>query len=91
MKKTAFVLALAAVALLAFAPLAQSGDGYDLSWWTVDSGGATSNEGGSYVLGGTSGQPDAGVLESGGYRLSGGFWGGAALSYPVYLPLVVGG
>ena len=91
MKKTAFLLALAAFASLALAPLGQSGDGYDLSWQTVDGGGASFNEGGAYALGGTSGQPDAGVLEGGGYRLSGGFWGGAAVSYPVYLPLMLRG
>jgi hypothetical protein len=91
MKKTAFLLALAAVASLASAPFVQSGDGYDLPWWTVDSGGVTFNQVGTYVLGGTSGQPDAGLLQAGAYSLSGGFWGGAAVSYPVYLPLVVRG
>jgi LPXTG-site transpeptidase (sortase) family protein len=53
--------------------LAQSG-GYDLSWWTVDGGGATFSTGGSYRLGGTIGQPDAGELSGGSYTLYGGFW-----------------
>jgi len=49
--------------------------------------------GGSYSLGRTIGQPDAGPLLSGDdYLLEGGFWcsrpGGVAL-YHVYLPLVV--
>jgi hypothetical protein len=91
MKKTALLLALAAVASLALAPFVQSGGGYDLSWWTVDSGGATFTAGGLYILGGTSGQPDAALWEGGDYSLTGGFWGGAAVSYPVYLPLVVRG
>jgi hypothetical protein len=68
---------------------AQAGDGYDLSWWTADSGGQTHQTGEGYTLGGTLGQPDAGMLIGPGYTLSGGFWQGAADIYRVYLPLVV--
>ena len=66
-----------------------TGATYDLSWWTVDGGGQTFSTGGDYTLSGTGGQPDAGVLEGNGYTLTGGFWGGAAAQYNVYLPLVV--
>jgi len=84
------LLALTALLLLASVARAQSGGGYDLSWSTVDGGGATWSEGGGYSLGGTIGQPDAGVLSGGGYTLAGGFWpGGAAARYGVYLPLVL--
>ena len=84
------LLTLTALLLLASVALAQSGGGYDLSWSTVDGGGATWSEGGGYALGGTVGQPDAGVLSGGGYTLAGGFWpGGAAARYGVYLPLVL--
>jgi hypothetical protein len=72
--------------------LAQSGGGYDLSWSTVDSGGETFSTGGVYTLGGTAGQPDAGLLMGGSYTLGGGFWGGGAVTLPkytVYLPLVL--
>jgi hypothetical protein len=72
--------------------LAQSGGGYDLSWNTVDGGGVTFSVGGGYELGGTAGQPDAGVLSGGGYTLGGGFWRGGAVALPpyrVYLPLVM--
>ena len=69
--------------------LAQSGGGYDLTWNTVDGGGYTFSTGGGYSLGGTAGQPDAGVLSGGGYTLSGGFWGGGAARYGIYLPLVL--
>ncbi|MFC1781952.1 hypothetical protein ACFL02_00010 [Planctomycetota bacterium] len=55
---------------------AQSGDGYDLSWNTIDGGGGKSM-GGAYELEGTIGQPDAGVMEGGGYILAGGFWPGS--------------
>ncbi len=83
------LLLAALLSLLAPVARAQSGGGYDLTWSTVDGGGYTWSEGGSYSLGGTVGQPDAGVLSGGGYTLSGGFWGGAAACYGVYLPLVL--
>jgi hypothetical protein len=64
---------------------------YDLSWWSVDSGGATFSTGGAYELGGTIGQPDAGTLTGGGYTLGGGFWSGGAVAveHKVYLPVVL--
>ncbi len=54
---------------------AQTGGGYDLTWWTVDGGGGTAS-GGGYTLMGTAGQPDAGTVSGGGYTLYGGFWAG---------------
>lgn len=71
---------------------AQTGAGYDLSWWTADGGGHTWSSGGGYQLSGTAGQPDAGLLAGGGYTLGGGFWRGgetAVVPYGVYLPLVL--
>ena len=63
--------------------------GYELSWYTIDGGGATFSTGGGYQLGGTIGQAGAGALSGGTYTLNGGFWGGAAIAnYNVYLPLV---
>ena len=47
---------------------------FDITWFTVDSGGHTFSTGGSFQLGGTCGQPDAGVLTGGNFTLSGGFW-----------------
>jgi hypothetical protein len=39
---------------------------------------------------GTVGQPDASAaMNGGGYTLAGGFWGGGASQYKVYLPLVI--
>jgi len=68
---------------------AQSGGGYDLTWNTIDCGGG-SCEGGGYTLVGTLGQPDASTAMSGsGYILVGGFWGGAAAQYKIYVPLVL--
>jgi len=62
--------------------------GYDLTWSTVDGGGGVST-GDGYTLSGTAGQPDAGALNGGGYTLAGGFWGGIAACYKVYLPAVI--
>lgn len=76
----------------AVVPLALAQTGYDLSWWTVDGGGQMYSIGGGYEIGGTIGQPDAGVLTGGGFTLGGGFWRGGApveAEYHVYLPLVL--
>jgi hypothetical protein len=64
------------LALLVAVTYAQVGGGFDLSWNTVDGGGGTFSTGGGYSLGGTIGQPDAGVLSGGGYTINGGFWSG---------------
>ena len=81
----AIVLLLSATGLV----LAQGPD-YTLDWWTVDGGGHTFSEGGGYTLGGTIGQPDAGVMAGDPYILQGGFWpGGSVDQYTIYLPLVL--
>ncbi|WP_298820780.1 hypothetical protein [Chloroflexus sp.] len=60
--------------------------GYQLVWYTIDSGGALFSASGSYSLGSTIGQADAGVVGGGGYTLYSGFWG--APDSIVYVPLV---
>ncbi len=60
--------------LLASAVLAQVGGGFDLSWNTVDGGGATFSSGGDLRVGGTIGQPDAGRHSGGSLVVLGGFW-----------------
>lgn len=57
----------------------------DLSWYTIDGGGATFSTGGSFTLGGTIGQPDAGVMSGGTFSLTGGFWGAATGGNPCNL------
>jgi hypothetical protein len=92
MKRKYFILGtvLLLVFLVAGVALAAVEAGYNLGWWTSDSGGGTST-GTGYSLSGTIGQPDAGPLLSGpGYQLTGGFWGGALsglTQHLVYLPL----
>jgi hypothetical protein len=72
---------------------AQSGNGYDLTWHTIDNGGVTVSAGNGYQLGGTIGQPDAGSLSGGNYTLSGGFWqsesSAGPTAYHIFLPLVM--
>ncbi|HSJ56119.1 MAG TPA: hypothetical protein VLC95_03010 [Anaerolineae bacterium] len=65
---------------------------YDLRWQTVDGGGYTWSSGGTYALGGTIGQPDAGNLAAGTYALGGGFWHrmpAAQARHRFYLPVVL--
>jgi hypothetical protein len=98
MRRTTFLVlgaALLALAVLAGLPAGaqQPQQTYTLDWWTVDGGGGTFSTGGGYSLGGTAGQPDAGVLAGGGYTLGGGFWrgGAAAAQHRIFLPLIVRG
>jgi hypothetical protein len=81
------VLCLALTALV----LADSIPNYSLSWWTADGGGTMPNDNSGYTLGGTVGQPDAAVWSGNDYVLAGGFWGGVAVEYRIYLPLVLRG
>ncbi len=80
---------LIALPVLARSQTAPAASSYNLSWYTIDGGGAMNVSGGGYSLNGTIGQPDAGVLSGSGYTLVGGFWGGAAINYNIYLPLVL--
>jgi hypothetical protein len=71
----------------ALTALAQSGGGYDLTWNTIDGGGGTSTSAnGVYKLSGTIGQPDAGTLTGGAYKLNGGFW---LETIPLFLPVIM--
>ncbi len=82
-------LVLVAGLLVVGVAYAQTGGGYDLTWWTVDGGGGTAS-GGGYTLMGTAGQPDAApAISGGGYTLYSGFWPGAEAEYKIYLPLVL--
>ena len=89
MRAIVFLTAALLLLLAASPTLAQSGGGYDLTWSSIDGGGMMFSTGGGYSLGGTIGQPDAGVLSDGGYTLNGGFWGGVDTLQHVYLPIVL--
>lgn len=54
---------------------------FSISRFTIDGGGGTRSIGGTFVLGGTIGQPDAGRLAGANFAVNGGFWfGGSAVS-----------
>jgi hypothetical protein len=91
MKRIRFLsllLLVIAVAILGVISASALG-GYTLDWWTVDGGGAMFSSNGSYSLGGTIGQPDAGTSTGGTYTLSGGFWGGGTTTHDLFLPLIL--
>ncbi|MBN2149294.1 MAG: hypothetical protein JW726_18040 [Anaerolineales bacterium] len=95
MKRRTILSIIALVVLLCALALggvvhAQTGGGYDLSWFTIDSGGETFSTGGGYSLGGTIGQADAGAMHGGGYVLAGGFWPDTYIepAFTLHLPLV---
>jgi len=49
---------------------------YAIDWHTIDGGGEMFSTGGTYELGGTIGQHDAGEMTGGTYSLTSGFWFG---------------
>jgi hypothetical protein len=65
-----------------------AGDAASVDWYVIGAGGAAEAAGGTLVVGGTAGQPVAGVA---GQALCAGFWcgAGALAGYMTYLPLVV--
>ena len=91
MKKIGLLLiVLALLTVATVTAYAQIGNGYNLTWWTIDSGGSQNIGSGSYALSATIGQPDAGKASGGNYELVGGFWSGAPpLGYKNYLPTIV--
>ncbi|MBI1827346.1 MAG: hypothetical protein HYR83_13275 [Planctomycetes bacterium] len=50
------------------------GEGFDLTWHSIDGGGVMRSTGGDFELSGTIGQPDAGAMVGGSFQLTGGFW-----------------
>lgn len=75
---TRTIVAMAIGFFIRAAAYAQSGGGFDLSWNSIDGGGAMFSTGGGFELGGTIGQADAGptpVMTGGAFELTGGFWG----------------
>ena len=89
MKRLSLLL-IAALVLVVGVSLAsaQAGD-WDLSWYTIDGGGATSSGGARYTLSGTVGQPDAGSMSGGVYNLHAGFWQPTDRgAHEIYLPLI---
>jgi hypothetical protein len=89
--KRLLVLLLLLVILLGAGVVFAAPDSFNLSWWTVDGGGAVSKlSGGSYSLQGTTGQVDAGLHSNGSFILSGGFWNPTITdsTNTIYLPII---
>ena len=64
---------------------ALAGDEFSLAWSTQDVGGGVLT-GDGYEVMGTVGQPDAGILTDGEFRLEGGFWVGPPATGRVRCP-----
>ncbi len=73
-------LALAAIASASFAATASAQ--YAMTWYTVDGGGGAAS-GGVFLLNGTIGQPDPGILTGPGVSLGGGYWLGGYVTVGV--------
>ena len=69
--------------------IAQSGEEYQLTWFTLGGGGGMSSPDGAYALSATAGEPATGGMNNGDFSLESGFWGGALdlLNY-LYLPAI---
>ena len=90
MKRTTFLLALAALVLLTGSALAMSSDTYRLDWFTPltsGGGGAASSE--HYAVNLTVGQSAIGTSDGTDYNACLGYWCGTAVEHRVYLPLVL--
>lgn len=85
MKRILPILSLFVVLLTATVIVFAQGNILDLTWYTLDSGGGQSS-GNDFVLNGTIGQTDAGLLSGGGFTLYGGFWQIDCLSPEAVVP-----
>jgi hypothetical protein len=74
-------LRLAAVIFLVSLCAATARGQLAVNWYTIDGGGGTSS-GGTFVVSGTIGQPDAGTMSGGIFVVNGGFWAGLGASGP---------
>ena len=91
-RKTLYLLIGIGLLIVASLVFAQAGD-ISVPWHRIAGGGGTSRDGAQFALSGTIGQPEAGVLMEGStFKLSGGYWGGAAAeatTTELYLPMLL--
>jgi hypothetical protein len=90
MKRTAVLLTIVALFLLAGSGLAMRSDNYWLDWFTplTDGGGGPASSD-NYAANFTVGQTAIGAADSANYAIGLGYWFGAAGRYRIYLPLVM--
>jgi len=92
MKRTAVLLALAALLLVANGVAAMSSAGYKLEWFTpATSGGGGSMASANYAVRITVGQSAVGGMDSAAYGACLGYWCGMGAIHTVFLPLVIRG
>ena len=73
---SAVIVLVAVLVAVAGSTVAHADGDYEITWHTVDGGGATFSTGDGFTLDSTVGQPDASTPHTGdGYTLVGGFWG----------------
>jgi hypothetical protein len=74
-RKLILLLFLLIIILFVVGQAIAQGTGYEITWWSVDSGGAVAKTGNGYSLSGSIGQADAGQPINGdSYSIQGGFW-----------------
>ncbi len=75
MKRTTIMIRAMLGTLMTTAVLVAGGEPtYEITRSTIDGGGVMRSTGGDFELSATIGQHDAGVMEGGGFTVSGGFW-----------------
>ena len=71
------------IAIVLSLPAGALAQNLDIDWFSVDGGGDLFTTGGVFELSGTIGQPDSGVVMSGGpFEMTGGFWAVTAVTPP---------
>ena len=90
MKRTALLLALVVLLLLAGRVLAMSSTNYRLDWFTpLTGGGGGAANSANYAVNFTVGQSARGTSSSTNYAGCLGYWCGAEVEYSVYLPIIL--
>ena len=84
--------AVALVAALGWLPEATAApaepNALEITWYTIDAGGAQTMAGDALTLMGTAGQPDAGKATGGNYTVWSGFWGWTLPPFVIDLPVI---
>ncbi len=83
MRNSTTLLSLTLLLLASAGAGAQSAGPFQVQWLTIDGGGGMQSAGGGWL-----GQPDAGTLAGGSFKLEGGFWSGLTVAQTPGAPLL---